>query len=314
MFLDAVGGRALQTALDLGLIEAMKSSPRELEELCAVAQACERGLKPLLYLLTSMKLLNQEGECFALAQDTPRYLREEWPADRAELPPAPEWDELERAVRTGRCVRPPIEGQEDAGSFFSGVVETLFQIHWPAAQHLEAYLPECQKVLDLGAGSGAWSLGLVSRRSGVTAVAVDHARVLEEITTRFATEHGVFDRYEFRAGSYHEVELEEEAYQVVYLGHVVHSEGWEPSRSLLKRCYHATAPGGVLVIAEMVGSEPRGLDYTSNLFDLNMLMFTEYGCVFTRAELEQLAAEAGFGDPEWVEGPGQYPVLLATRA
>lgn len=308
--LDAVVGRSLEVAEELGLLARLKVGKGSAESLASELGLALRGVRPLLYVLTSAGLLIQEGDAFSIGADGVRFLEKEWPA--TQCPRLPDWDLLEQAVRAGRCTRPPIEA--DGGEFFSQVVETLFPLHFPAAQHLHSVLPEdAETILDLGAGSAVWSLGLMTQRPGAQAVAVDRAQVLDEVTTQFLTRHGVEDRYHLRPGNYLEMELEPEAYQVVFLGHVLHSEGWERSRSLLHRCYRALAPEGTLVIAEMLGTEPRGLDHCSNLFDLNMLMFTEFGCVFTRRELEQLTEEAGFVDPRWVDGPGQYPPLLVRK-
>ncbi|MBI3927032.1 MAG: class I SAM-dependent methyltransferase [Armatimonadetes bacterium] len=312
--LNAVGGRAVEVALELGLFQVLGEGPADPEALSRRIGASERGLRPLLYLLTSLGLLDQDGEDFSQSAESVRFLAEQWPAQQERLPRSADWEDLDRAVRTGRCVRPPIEGAADGGQFFSGVVTTLFQLHWPMARHLGAKLPQTvARVLDLGAGSAVWSLGLVTQRPEVRAVALDHDRVLNEVTTRFITDRGVADRYELRAGSYHEQPLEAEAYDVVYLGHVIHSEGAPASRRLLQRARGALAPGGLLVIAEVLGSEPRGQDYHANLFDLNMLMFTENGQVFTAGELGEMARAADFGAPQWVRGPGQYPVMLASR-
>lgn len=312
---DAVGGKAVQVASQLGLFEALETSPHTIQSLAKVSSCSERGMRSLLYLLASMGLLKQDGEMFLLGEATPNYLEKEWPDVHRELPQSPDWENLEEAVRTGRCVRPAIEGESDGGDFFSGVVDTLFGFHWPLAQALAQELPDTlAHVLDLGAGSAVWSLALVVERPEIRAVAVDHAKVLDEMTKKFVSDKKVAERYELRPGSYHEVELEHEHYDIVYLGHIVHSEGWEASRSLLKRCLETLKPGGYLAIAEWLGSEPREKDYHANLFDLNMLMFTEKGLVFSRAELEEMVSTAGFDSYRWVTVPGKYPVLLAQKA
>lgn len=311
--IDSVGGRALEVAHDIGLFGAL-GEPASLEGLCAHCSCHPRGLQTLLRLLTSMQILVAEGSLVRLAEDTPRFLAEEWPDLKPTLPRVADWDQLETAVRTGKCVRTPIESETDGGEFFSDVVETLFHLHWPAARHLHSQLPQnLERVLDLGAGSAVWSLGCMTQRKQLQAVAVDHSKVLDEVTARFISEHGVQGRYQLRPGSYFEVELEVEFYDVAFLGHIVHSEGPELSLTLAQRCHQALKAGGTLVVAEMLGSEPRGKDYCSELFALNMLMFTENGCVFSAAELETLVGRAGFGEFHWVDGPGQYPVLLAKK-
>jgi SAM-dependent methyltransferase len=313
--IDAVGGKAIEVAETLGLFSSLQQSGGDIEELALRLQVSVRGLRPLLFLLSSIGVVSQRGDQFLLAPETSEFLKNQWPARRDELPQPADWEQLEGAVRTGRCVRPAIEGESDGGSFFTGIVDTLFRLHSGMARHLHHELPySIRKVLDLGAGSAVWSLGLLTQREEVMAVAVDHSKVLQEVTSRFVHEKGLAERFELRAGSYHDVELEAEGYDLVYLGHVIHSEGWDATRSLLLRCLKTLQPGGILAIAEWVGSEPRSQDYHANLFDLNMLMFTEAGLVFSAAEMERLVTEAGFLNPRWITGPGRHPVLLAEKA
>jgi SAM-dependent methyltransferase len=311
--IDSVGKKAIDVALELRLFGALGNVAVSSEQLARKLELSNRGLRPLLSLLASLEVLSEENGCFAVRGDTQTFL-EAWHEQRNSIPNAPDWEGLTEAVRTGAPARPPIEGKADGGDFFSGVVSTLFGFHLPIARNYAAQLPEAvETVLDLGAGSAVWSLALAKVRPTVRVVAVDHRRVLEQMTTGFLKKHRVYEQYEMRPGSYHEVVLEERRYDLVYLGHVIHSEGWEASRSLMRRCYDALVPGGRLAIAEWIAAEPRSADYHAALFDLNMLMFTQSGLVFTAPEMEQLALGCGFVDPKWVDGPGKYPVLEVRR-
>lgn len=311
--IDAVSGRVIEVALEMGVFSELRAEPQSLSQLACSLGASERGLRPALSVLASLSLLDDSNDIYVLKDKTPSFLSEQWPKIQQQLPQAGDWVELEKAIRTGNCVRKPIEGHSDGGDFFSGIVDTLFGLHWPLASRLAKHLPsKVERVLDLGAGSAVWSLGLCTQREKVGCVAVDMKKVLLEVTSRFVTEKGLEEAYELRAGSYHEVPLEEDHYDVVYLGHIVHSEGWQASRTLIARCFKALKSGGHLVISEWLASQPRSADYSANLFDLNMLMFTENGLVFTKGELVNLCEEAGFTQPVWAE-VGQYPPLIVEK-
>jgi SAM-dependent methyltransferase len=316
--LDPISGRAIEVALELGLFEKLLQGGLTVWQLCQQTGCPERGLRPLLYLLASTGLLEMdaaEPDSFFLAQGAIRYVGYYWPEAWETLPVVPEYAELERAVRTGHPVRTPVEGAGDAGGFYSGVTPALFDLHWPDAEFLAQCLPEgIARVLDLGAGSGVWSIPLAWARPGLRVVAVDRARVLSDVTTPYLSKHGVLASYQLRPGDYHTVSLEEASYDLVLLGHVLHADGWSASRALLGRAFRALAPGGLLLVAEILGGDPRSEDYTANVFDLSMLMLTENGVVFTGAELERLVEEAGFAYWDWLEGPGDYPLLLAGKA
>lgn len=313
--LDPISGKAVQVAQEIGLFSWLSKSPRSIDELAASCGCSPRGMRPLLNLLASVDLLRIKGSGFVLAPGAMRYVTRKWRTQFEAFPVIAEYEELGRAVRYGRPVRAPVEGSEDEGAFFAQVVPVLFDLHRPDAEFLAEQLPpSVRRVLDLGAGSAVWSIPLASRLPEVHAVAVDRPRVLDEVTRHFLQRHHLLERYELWPGDYHQITLPENSFDVICLGHLLHADGWDLSATLLQRCYAATAPGGYLVVAEIVGSEPRSRHYESNVFDLSMLMLTEAGVVFTAAELETLVWQAGFQGPRWVEGPGEYPVLLARKA
>ena len=311
--LDPISGRAIGVAIEIGLLGLLTKQPQSLEALAAGTACAPRGLRPLLYLLTSVDLIRQKGDGFLLAPGALRYVQRKWAREFAAFPVIPQYEHLERAVRTGRPVRPAVEGDSDDGAFFAAMTPGMFDLHWPDADHLAQAIPSgVTTVLDLGAGSGVWSLALAKRRPEVKVVAVDRARVLQEVTESFLRQHGLRDQYQLRPGDYHKVPLEDDAFDVVLLGHLLHADGWELSRKLLARTYKALKPGGYLGIGEFVASIPRSRDYASNVFDLSMLMLTDQGVVFDAKELESLVAD--YSELQWLKGPGDYPTLLARKA
>ena len=221
------------------------------------------------------------------------------------------WERLGEAVRSGAPPIRAVESDDDGGSFFSEFVDGLFVLNAPAAQAVAQHIPQAQRALDIGCGSAVWSLALAQKFPQLEVTALDRGQVLETITRNFVERLAVQDRYTLKAGNFREIAFEEQHYDVAYLGHILHSEGASESAVLLRRLRLALRSGGVLVIAEMVGSDPRGQDLFPNLFDLNMLFWTEDGCVFSRSELEKMVTEAGFSRFEWLPTASASPTLLA---
>lgn len=313
--LDPISGKCIEVGLAVGLFETLGETPQRLETLAAACGCSVRGSKPLLDLLASAGLLRIKDGGYKLASGAMRYIKGRFSSEWSAFPAIPEYQELEKAVRTGAPTRLPVEGEDDGGAFFSQVVPVLFDLHLPDAEFLAEHLPEgLRTVLDLGAGSAVWSLALARRRSEVRVVAVDRAQVLEKATAVHVDRFEVGEQYELRAGDYHTVPLEEGGYDLILLGHLLHADGWKASRALLARSWAALRPGGMVAVAEIVAGEPRSAHYASNVFDLNMLMLTEHGMVFTARELEGLVSEAGFADLAWLQGPGDYPTLIARKA
>lgn len=310
---------AVSAAVDLGVFAALSEGPRSLEQLAQACQCQPRGLSPLLHTLVSLGLLLAEPTGWSLSEDSRTFLVPSSPAylggmltHQTHL--VAQWVHLPQTIRAGTSQQPPVEGDEDAGEFFAAFVDSLFNLNFPAAgvvaEKLAAQGP-IASALDIGCGSGVWSLALAQKLPDLQVLALDRPTVLDKVTDVFARRLGVRERYTLKGGNFRELDFGQQ--DVVYLGHILHSEGEALSRTLLGRCFEALRPGGRLVVAEMVASEPRGEALFPNLFDLNMLMWTQEGTVFTASQLEAMGREAGFSGFEWVPIPGPSPVLIATR-
>jgi hypothetical protein len=171
----------------------------------------------------------------------------------------PRWLELNEIVRTGRPAS-HVNQEEEGAEFFAAFVESLFPISFPAANALGEHLgvPGATapvSVLDIGAGSGVWGIALAKQSPQVRIRAVDWPRVLE-VTQRVAAQHGVADRLTVAPGEFFEADFGA-GHQVATVGHILHSEGRDRSRRLLKKTWSALAPGGTIAIQEFVPNDER---------------------------------------------------------
>jgi ubiquinone/menaquinone biosynthesis C-methylase UbiE len=169
-----------------------------------------------------------------------------------------------------------------------------------------------QKILDVAAGSGAWSLAF--------ARAIPHARVttvdfpeMTPITREFAEKFGAAARYDYLEGDLRRMDFGRDRYDLVILGHIIHSEGEKHGKELLAKCRAALRPGGKLLIAEYVPNDARTGPPMPLLFGLNMLLQTEEGNVYTMHEYRAWLKAAGFGKVTTIPVPPPSTVILATK-
>jgi cyclopropane fatty-acyl-phospholipid synthase-like methyltransferase len=147
-----------------------------------------------------------------------------------------------------------------------GVLGTLYS---GGAQELAAILsgrgmtPAGAAVLDVGAGSGVWSIAVAANDERATLTAVDREQVLE-MTRTYARAAGLEDRLTGIAGDWRDAPLAEAGFDLAFLANVCHLEpDWEV-REMIKRMYTALRPGGVLAIVDTIPNrfatgEPREL-------------------------------------------------------
>jgi 2-polyprenyl-3-methyl-5-hydroxy-6-metoxy-1,4-benzoquinol methylase len=166
-------------------------------------------------------------------------------------------------------------------------------------------------VLDIGSGSGVWGIALARQSPLVQVRAVDWPRVLE-VTKQVASRHGVGDRFTLVAGDLLEADFGT-GHQVATIGHILHSEGRERSRQLLRKTFMALAPGGTVVISEFLPNEDRSGPPAALIFAVNMLVHTENGDTYSFAEISDWLLDAGFRNRRLLDAPAPSPLVLATR-
>jgi precorrin-6B methylase 2 len=228
----------------------------------------------------------------------------------------PNWLHLADIVGSGKPASMINVGAKRA-PFFAEFVEALFPMSYPSAQALAGALKLARatgpvSVLDLGTGSGVWGIALAQASPHVTVRAVDWPDVLL-VTRRLAERFGLGDRLTTVGGDLFEAEFGS-GHQVATLGQILHSQGVERSRALLRRTHAALAPGGTIAIAEFLVDADRRGPKSGLIFAVNMLVNTEAGGTYAFEEIAGWLTEAGFVNPRQLPAPGPSPLILATRS
>jgi SAM-dependent methyltransferase len=141
---------------------------------------------------------------------------------------------------------------------------------------------------------------------------VDYPEVTP-VARQFTERFGVADRYDYTEGNLREIDFGRDKYDLVILGHIIHSEGEKWGKKLIKKSFRALRDDGLLLIAEMVPNDTRSGPVLPLLFGLNMIVHTEQGDVFTMRQYREWLKEAGFKRITTIDAPGPSPLILATK-
>ena len=313
----------IETAIRHGVFEALDKGAKTVEQLCVETRTSDRGLRAVLNALVGLDVLSKDGEGrYALTPESATFLVAGKPTFHGAFflltsePMLAAWRHLYQVVRNGRPAR-RINLEQDGVNFFLQFVEDIFPIHYPAAVELGNTLgvPEAAgplSVLDVAAGSGVWSIALAQRSEHVRVTAVDWPGVIP-VTKKIAARCAVIDRYEFVAGDLLEVDFGRD-HAIATLGHILHSEGEERSRRLIKKVFDALAPGGTIAIAEILVDPERKVAVPALIFAVNMLVNSEHGDTFSLDEISTWLRDAGFESVRTIEASGLAPrLILATK-
>ena len=313
---------ALEAAVRHRIFDHLDAGPMSISELHAATGCSERGLASVLNLLAGLEFLTRDGnDKYALTPVSAAFLVSNKPGFLGGMlrhmtdDLIPKWLELSEVVATGKPAT-AVNREQDGTQFFHGFVADLFAMSYPFARELAAHLALDRaagpvSVLDLAAGSGVWSIALAQSSPRVRVTAVDWPGVLS-VTRATAARFGLEDRYNFVAGDLQSADFGS-GHNVATLGHILHSEGMQRSKELLKKTHAALAPGGTIAIAEFLVNADRRGPVNGLIFAVNMLVHTDAGDTYSFEEIREWLLDAGFTHPRTLETHGPSPLILATR-
>jgi ubiquinone/menaquinone biosynthesis C-methylase UbiE len=304
------------------IFDTLENSAKTAEEVANTTGASPRALKILMNALVGLDLLKKDRRGrYSLTPESAAFLISRKPGTHAGFfgTIAPQlisrWLRLTDIVREGRpavTVNQETEGTE----FFSQLVENIIPMSYPAAQKLGDHLNIAKtkneiRVIDLAAGSGIWGIALAQKSPRVRVSGVDWAGMIPT-TKRITEKFGVRDRFNFVEGDLLKANFGT-GYDVATLGHILHSEGEERSRELLKKTFRALKSGGIIAIAEWLVNDQRTEPLPSLMFAVQMLVNTDCGDTFSFNEIKNWLQDAGFKKVRKLEAPGPSPLILATK-
>jgi len=315
--------RTVIAAVELGLFELIGEKGATLEEVISHGELNGRGAKIILDALVPIGLLEHDDGRYTLTDLSMKHL----------IPGKPDyigyhflhmarlwksWGDLPESVRTGKpyWLRHPGDTDKNSLVVLAGM---LFSRNFAVSRTVAESLGAGKKwkglrILDVAAGSGAWSLGFLVTDPDSRAVAIDFAHVLE-MARQKAAEVGVADRFDTLDGNVREIDFGSADYDLAILGHICHSEGAENSPKLIARSAEALVPGGKLLIADMIPDDDRRGPLYPLLFAVNMLVNTTEGGTFTFAEYRDWCEAAGLKNVRKLAAGGadHSPPIIAEK-
>jgi hypothetical protein len=223
------------------------------------------------------------------------------------------WGQLARVVMTGRPVEDEVSIRGIAGDVES-FIRAMHEVSGPLAAPLLESLGSLSfnHLLDLGGGSGTWTIAFLLRYPNATATIFDLPEVIP-MAARLMESAGLADRVRLRPGSFYTDELPAGA-DLAWVSAIVHQNSREQNRTLFAKLFAALAPGGRILIRDILMDESRTRPPMGAFFAVNMLVATPGGGTFTFDELRADLAAAGFVDARILRrGEAMDSVLCATR-
>jgi 3-hydroxy-5-methyl-1-naphthoate 3-O-methyltransferase len=318
---QAIGGfresRVLLTAVELDLFSAVGSGA-DAATVASRLGTDPRGTGALLNALVALDVLEKRDGTFLNGPVAARHLvaGAEHDARAALLHTVhlwPRWSALTECVRRGTPATAGGTGEpSDAWTTaFIAAMHENASVRAPTVVQAVG-LAGVRRVLDLGGGSGAYSIAFARAADGVTAEVLDLATVVP-IAERHIDEAGLTGRVTTRVGDLHDADYGT-GYDVVFISAICHMNSPDENRAMLTKAYRALAPAGRVVIQDFILNRDKTGPRTGALFALNMLVGTRAGSSYSEEEYAAWLAEVGFESVHRIPLPGPTDLVIGSRA
>ncbi len=309
--------RAALTALEFDIFTAVGAGSTAADVARRIS-ADSRATEMLLNALTAMGLLDKHRGVFRNTPVTARYFAEESKDNaRAGLLHVANlwhrWSTLTDCVRTGTAVsrREGAEPGEDWTENFIAAMHHNAGARAPLV--VKAIGTEgVERLLDVGGGSGAYSIAFAKESENVHVTLLDRPSVLP-ITQRHIQEAGLEARIETRAGDLRHDRFGT-GFDLTLVLAICHMLSPEEIQDLMRRCFEALAPQGRLVIQDFILDTDKTAPKQAALFALNMLVGTPAGSTYSWDEYTAWFQAAGFQEIRQIHLPGPSSLIVGRRA
>lgn len=180
------------------------------------------------------------------------------------------------------------------------------------AQHIDG---EPERILDVGCGSGVWSLAIAQRHPAARVTGLDLPAVLDAFVTR-ARSSGLHDRITPLAGDMHSAALAPEHFDLIVIANVLRLEAPERAAQLVARLSGALRRGGrMLIIDALAGGTPLK-ELVRAAYALHLSLRTGHGRVHSAAQIAAWVQAAGLTAPVEIDCGSQVTAigaLLSTK-
>lgn len=308
--------RMLLTAVELDIFTAVGEGGGA-AEVAGKIDADARATEMLLNALTAAGLLLKEGAIFRNGPVARRYLAAGSSDDsRASLMHSvhlwKRWDTLTECVKKGTSVTYTQMTERDDAWVEAFIAAMHKSASFRAGQVVRAVgAGDITRLLDVGGGSGAYSIAFAQANDALHAEIFDLPKVAP-IAQRHIDQAGVSDRVTTRVGDLHTDKFGV-GYDGVLISAIYHMNSPEENRDMTAKAFEALSPGGRIIIQDFILDPDKTSPFTGALFALNMLVATPQGSSYSVEEYSQWLGEAGFEEIRHVPLMGPTSLMTARR-
>ncbi len=305
--------RIILTAFELDIFTIIGTGSMRSSEVAGSMCAPNKSIDRLLNALCALGLLKKDKGLFSNTAASARYLvkgSEDYLTRIGHMINLyRSWGTLTDAVRAGRSVSEREYDETSLVRFIAAMHHRAGKTAMGLVSHID--LTGVARVLDVGGGSGVYSMAFVRSKPGLVAVVFDLPQVIA-LTETYIAESGLSGRITTMNGDYNAGEFGT-GYDLVFMSAIIHINSYDENQSLINKAYASLNPGGRIIIQDHIMDEDRTTPVRGALFSLNMLVNTENGDTYTEQEMRAWLKSAGCSDIQRVSTGMDNDLMVGRR-
>jgi (2Fe-2S) ferredoxin/predicted O-methyltransferase YrrM len=306
--------RCMLTALELDIFTAVGEGGNA-EQIGAKIHANARAAGMLLNALVALGLLSKSGDDYKNTPESARFFVQGSKDNHRNglLHTANiwhRWSTLTDAVRSG--TRVPARRDDNPEWTRNFIAGTQRHAKDRAPLVVKALgTTGVRRILDLGGGSGAYSIAFAKASPNVQCEILDVPEVVP-LTAEYVRQAGVSAQVSLRTGDMLRDDFGS-GYDIIMLNAICHMFSEEQNRDIFRRAHQALAPNGRLVVQDFILNPEKTGPQHAALFSLNMLVNSEAGASYSESEYTHWMKAAGFTEVCRINLPGPSSLIVGLE-
>jgi len=165
-----------------------------------------------------------------------------------------------------------------------------------------------KSMIDIGGGSGAYSINVAKEYPNMSATVADLGPVCK-VAEVYIAQYGLSGRVKTTQLDFWKQDIPK-GHDVAFLSHIIHDYDEEKGMTLLKKIHSSLNPGGAMIVSEWMLNDDKTGPVPSAMMGLNMIIETNGGRNYSFTEISEMLKKAGFENIEKrpLAGPAQIAI------
>lgn len=311
--------KALAVAVDLEIFTELNNENLSVDNLSDKINVPKRSLSKLLNANVALGFLEKKGNSFRNSEIALTYLVLGKPAYLGDFVKLAGIHGFTKWTKFDECVKKdlPIENLDDNYRQNEKMMQYFTRAMHNNAKRTASMISSLpitenrNHLIDVGGGSGIYSIAMLEQNSKLTATLVDFPPVCK-VAYEYINDSKVSDRINVIENDFLTTN-EIESGDIVLVSQVLHSMSENDCNKLLKKCFKLTNLGGALIIHDFILDETGATPLYPTLFALNMLMTTKEGTVYKEDQINNWLKDIGYSNISTHDTNGQSKIITAIK-